>query len=108
MGRISRRRKEAEKLSADISELRERLTAIGTRLDEIVLSASKEAARLNEVASKSSDFDARISQIGTEVTHQLGELSSDLERLAQEQARYQIAFRQDLAEVADMAKKKTS
>jgi len=36
----------------------------------------------------------------------LTELSTDLERLALEQARYQIAFRQDLAEVADLAKKK--
>jgi outer membrane murein-binding lipoprotein Lpp len=72
--------------------------------------------------------------VGTEVTHQLTELSGDIDklgtrtdeiaatvgdlpeqveavrsdqaRLANEQARYEIRFSQDLAEVADIAMKK--
>lgn len=108
MGLFSRRREEAEKLAADISSLRERLEEVGSRLDELAAVASKESERLDSCVSTSSDLDARITQIGTEVTHQLTELSTDLERLAQEQARYQIAFRQDLAEIADAAKKNPS
>lgn len=106
MGRFSRRREEAERLTAEIAALRLQLDSIGARLDGIVESGGRESKRIDEITARSSDVDARIAQIGTEVTHQLGELSTDIERLAQEQARYQIAFRQDLAEVAELAKKK--
>jgi hypothetical protein len=71
-------------------------------------------------------LDRRITTVSTELANQLGELSDDIEtlgkrtegevideaaivelrdaqtRLANEQARYQIAFRQDLAEIAEM------
>jgi hypothetical protein len=70
-------------------------------------------------------LDRRITTISTELANQLGELSDDIDtlgkrteadaideatlvelrgaqtRLASEQARYQIAFRQDLAEIAE-------
>ena len=70
-------------------------------------------------------LDRRITTISTELANQLGELSDDIDtlgkrteadaideatlvelrdaqtRLANEQARYQIAFRQDLAEIAE-------
>ncbi len=70
-------------------------------------------------------LDLRITTVSTELANQLGELSGDIEtlgkrteaeaideatlvdlrdsqtRLANEQARYQIAFRQDLAEIAE-------
>ena len=70
-------------------------------------------------------LDRRITTISTELANQLGELSDDIEtlgkrseaeaideatiielrdsqiRLANEQARYQITFRQDLAEIAE-------
>jgi ABC-type transporter Mla subunit MlaD len=107
MGRFSRRREEAERLAAELAALRQQLETLGARLDGVASASEQDSRRLNDLVSKSSDVDARISQVGTEVTHQLSELSNDLERLAQEQARYQIAFRQDLAEVADIAKKKT-
>ena len=66
--------------------------------------------------------DARITSISTELAHQLTELSGEVDglgandpptervvdelrdaqtRLANEQARYQIQFRQDLAELAE-------
>jgi len=108
MGRFSRRREEAERLAAEVLELRRQLDSITSRLEDVSSTATKDSTRLDEMTAKSVDLDARITQVGSEVTHQLAELSTDLERLAHEQARYQIAFRQDLAEVADLAKKKTT
>ena len=75
-------------------------------------------------------LDRRITTISTELANQLGELSDDIDtlgkrteaeaideatlvelrdaqtRLAGEQARYQIAFRQDLAEIAERWQKR--
>lgn len=86
---------------ADVDSLRERIDRMATRLDEV---------------------DRRITSISTELANQLSEISNDLEamggkepptdevvdelrdaqtRLANEQARYQIAFRHDLADLAD-------
>jgi hypothetical protein len=81
---------------------------------------AEQARHLEEVDGKIISLNARVTQVGTEVTHQLGELSSDIDslgqrtdaanvdqiRLATEQARYQIAFRQDLAEVVELINKK--
>jgi ABC-type transporter Mla subunit MlaD len=108
MGRFSRRREEAERLAAELVALRQQLDDLGTRLNGVASASEQDSQRVNELVSKSSEVDALIRQVRTEVTHQLSELSTDLERLAQEQARYQITFRQDLAEVADIAKKKTT
>lgn len=71
--------------------------------------------------------DARVTQMTTEITNQLHELNSELEQLAQsadtaraqavadlrsnqvriasEQARYAIALRQDLAELAELLRR---
>lgn len=88
-----------EKLAGELQELRLKLDEVTTRLTTVIGSASEGSHQMQTL-------EARIEQVGVEVTHQLGELSDDLERLAREQARYQIAFRQDLAEVADLAQKK--
>lgn len=88
--------------------------------------------QLGQLAEKVSAIDARVNQVSLELTNQLTELSSDLERageptettelieritaqlhdvtggqerLANEQARYAIQFRQDLAELADRLRK---
>lgn len=79
-------------------------------------------ARIDEMAQRLDEVDRRITSISTELANQISELSGDLEslganepptgeivdelrdaqsRLANEQARYQIAFRQDLADLAD-------
>lgn len=88
-------------------------------LDLVRTSVDRLAERLDEV-------DQRITSISTELANQISEISGDLEslgsneppteqivdelrdaqeRLANEQARYQIAFRQDLADVADRLKR---
>jgi hypothetical protein len=79
-------------------------------------------ARLQRLADRLDQIDERITSISTELANQLTELSGDVEalagdhpptddvvteirdaqvRLANEQARYQIAFREDLADLAE-------
>jgi len=90
-----------EVTAADLDILRARLQRLSDRLDEV---------------------DTRITSISTELANQLTELSGDIEsiakdhpptddivtdirdaqvKLANEQARYQIAFREDLANLAE-------
>ena len=85
-------------------------------------------SQLGQLAEKVGSVDARVNQVSLELTNQITELSGDLdrasaqadalemiqsltarvedvtggqERLASEQARYAIQFREDLAELAD-------
>ena len=89
--------------------------------------------QLGQLAEKVAALDSRVNQVSLELTNQLTELSTDLdrasgqadsselidrinaqldditggqERLANEQARYAIQFRSDLAELADRLKRK--
>ncbi len=80
--------------------------------------------RLDELQARLDTIDRRITTITTELANQINEISGDVDRLgdrgdvpptdevvdelrdaqtrlANEQARYQIAFRQDLADLAD-------
>lgn len=74
--------------------------------------------RLTDVVARLEALDARITAVSTELANQIAELGSEPAgtassdqlvgelrdaqvRLANEQARYQIAFRQELAEIAD-------
>ena len=79
-------------------------------------------ARVQRLSDRLDEVDARITSISTELANQITELSGDVEaiakehpptddivteirdaqvRLANEQARYQIAFREDLAELVE-------
>jgi DNA repair exonuclease SbcCD ATPase subunit len=83
-------------------------------------------ARIDRLADRLDEVDQRITSISTELANQISEISGDLEslgskeaptdqivdelrdaqeRLANEQARYQIAFRQDLADLAGRLKR---
>jgi len=107
-------------LRAEMNEIRSELTTARDQL--IATNATNES-----VALSISAIDSRVVHLGRELTNQLHELSSDLEqlekqndgasaetiahlqttqiRLATEQARYEIAFRQDLAEIADQLRR---
>ena len=88
------------------------------------------AQRLDELASKLTELDARVTSVSTELANQIAELGNDLDaldnrppdaaapdgavihelrdgqvRLANEQARYQIAFREDLARLAEQLRR---
>ncbi len=93
--------------------------SIAERLDEI----GAVNAQVQRITERIEQLDARITSISTELANQITELSGDLDgrggepatevvgqlreaqvKLANEQARYQIAFRQDLANLADFLK----
>jgi tetrahydromethanopterin S-methyltransferase subunit G len=81
-------------------------------------------AQVQTLTTRLDQLDARITSISNELANQITELSSDIEslngkdpasdlvdrlrdtqvKLANEQARYQIAFREDLAHLADFLK----
>lgn len=107
-------------LGADISALREELH---THVEQL---AAEQSLRM-DVADKLTILEGRVTGMGSELSRQLHELSDEIERLtnnnsedndsmmtalrttqarlAAEQARYEIAFRQDLARLADMLKR---
>ena len=119
---------------AEVAELRRQIDELQQRLESISSGDAEHSRRLDEIEGRIVSLGARVTQVGTEVTHQLGELSGDIDklgartdeiastigdlpdqveavrsdqaRLANEQARYEIRFSQDLAEVADIAMKK--
>lgn len=111
----------AERTDAALDDMR--ATAAGTTDRDTEL-----RSQLGQLAEKVGAIDARVNQVSLELTNQLTELSGDLdrasaqadasdlveqlaeqlkdvtggqERLANEQARYAIQFREDLAELAD-------
>ncbi len=103
--------------AAELDDLRAQTKQINERLDEFDATLAR---RLSEI-------DARITAVSTELANQISELGNELDtvstggsgdatevveelrdaqlRLAAEQARYQIAFRQDLADLADRLKR---
>jgi predicted nucleic acid-binding Zn-ribbon protein len=106
-------------LEATVDELNHRLIATVTSTPEIPpvdepppTPAGPDTDELNrQLASldeRLANLDGRVTAVSTELANQVNELGNDIEpmqvaaeRLAAEQARYQIAFRQDLAELAE-------
>ena len=126
--------KQLDLLAAKLERLSERVdrTAAATEAtgtdDQRVDPAEVAELRtsLEHLISRVAEVDARITSISVELANQISELSGDIEslggsepptdeivdelrdaqtRLANEQARYQIAFRQDLADLADRLKR---
>jgi uncharacterized coiled-coil DUF342 family protein len=106
-----------EALQAEVSSLRDLVAEQSAHA-----AAEREAARA--IAERIAGLEARVSGMGSELSRQLHELGSEIEelskradeagvaevvealknaqtRLATEQARYQITFRQDLAALAN-------
>lgn len=124
-----RTRSVAESLAAqpDTAGLVGRVDAIDAALAS--RTDSDTAARLDTVVEQIGALDARITSVSTELANQLSELGNDIEslqtrppgetvddevlgglresqeRLANEQARYQIAFREDLAKLAEQLRR---
>ena len=110
----------AERTQLALDALDERMAAAGPD--------DESRAQLEQLSTKVASLDDRVNQVSLELTNQLTELSGDLdrvnahadatelveklslrlddvtggqERLANEQARYAIQFREDLAELAE-------
>ena len=101
-------------------------TSIADRNDGAV------TAQLDQISKRLDDLDARVTAVSTELANQISELGGEIdavqkraeaepmsdevadmlrdsqERLASEQARYQIAFREDLARLAEQLKRPRS
>ena len=111
-----------DELGAQIAALRDELNAHVEQL------TAEQAIRI-EVADRLTALEQRVSGMGGELSRQLHELSDEIEqltqssknsetqsalaalktsqaRLANEQARYEIAFRQDLAALAEQLRRK--
>jgi chromosome segregation ATPase len=132
-------RKSKKARQAEIDALRNQIRDLTTQIASLTSSQSTTSTQLDELVGRLGSLDSRIAQVGSEVTHQLGELSGDIDalgrrtdslddgiksltglpalvdgvrtdqaRLANEQARYEIAFRQDLAEIVDQIQRKRS
>ncbi|MEI8322738.1 MAG: hypothetical protein WCG49_06450 [Actinomycetes bacterium] len=111
----------------DIETLRTEMLAMRTALENAQQQIQEVTLAQNAAANSLAAIDGRVVQLGRELTNQLHELSNDLEkleqqsdgasvetiaqlqatqiRLATEQARYEITFRQDLAEIADQLRR---
>ena len=118
---------EVDKLNAKIERLAARLDDAPAEPAEPVPTVDpaeleRLAAQIQRINERIDEVDQRIGSISTELANQITELSGDIDamggnepptdeivdelrdaqtRLAGEQARYQIQFRQDLADLAD-------
>jgi chromosome segregation ATPase len=134
MGLFKKSSKEPLATEADLLKLRQQVADLKSQLHEVMAKSAESQNKALKLATTVESLDARITQVGSEVTHQLTELSGDIEslevrtkqlaeetaklpsdlstvlrdqeELALEQARYQIAFRQDLADAIEMLQKK--
>ncbi|MHB1090627.1 MAG: hypothetical protein ACYC06_10375 [Ilumatobacteraceae bacterium] len=114
--------------AADLDALRSDLNQLRSELTKRTNELSLVTAATNGLDQRISAIDSRLTNMTAELSNQLHELSSDIEaitqkendpesvsvleqlrvsqtRIANEQARYQIAFRQDLAVIAEQLRK---
>jgi seryl-tRNA synthetase len=110
-------RRAIEAMVAEVNELRQLVNDQAARIDA-------ETQRNHDIIERVNDIESRITGMGAELSRQLHELGNDIDelskradddatvlavdalkaaqiRLATEQARYEITFRRDLADLAD-------
>lgn len=89
--------------TTDLTSIEERLTQLAGRLDQVDVRVTSVATELaNQLSELSNDIEAAATSGSAGEYETLAEELRDAQaRLANEQARYQIAFRQDLADLAN-------
>jgi DNA repair exonuclease SbcCD ATPase subunit len=135
--RTSRGREDIERVQSEIGRLDETLQRHEKRARDLEDSlaaqpdgTSELAARIDALAEQLSGLESRLTAVSTELGNQLTEFGNDIDalstrpdtpldeeavaelrdtqtRLATEQARYQIAFREDLARLAEQLRRPT-
>ena len=113
---------------SDLEILKNELIELRNELTKRTNALSLVTAATNGLDQKISIIDSRLTTMSTELSHQLHELGSEIEslvktadesaslaaleqlrinqtRIANEQARYEIAFRQDLAELVEQLRR---
>jgi len=134
MGLFKRVPKVALATEVELHQLRTRVAELASQLNEVMNRSTESQQSARDISTRLEAAESRITQVGSEITNQLTELSGDIEsleqrtkqladiatelpadielvrhdqeELAREQARYQIAFRQDLADAIEMLQKK--
>jgi DNA repair exonuclease SbcCD ATPase subunit len=121
-------------INAANAHLTEQVSSVGELSDHVAKLAERPdpgavAERVDALATQVAELDARVTAVSTELANQLRELGNDIDglasrppgdgpdpeavtelrdgqtRLANEQARYQIAFREDLARLAEQLRR---
>lgn len=113
---------------SDLEILKNELIELRSELTKRTNALSLVTAATNGLDQKIAIIDTRLTTMTTELSHQLHELGREIEtlvktadqsasrealeqlrvnqtRIANEQARYEIAFRQDLAEIVDQLRR---
>jgi hypothetical protein len=85
-------RRRLDRLVAQVADLDARVTAVSTEL-------------ANQLTELGGELDALAREADGALQHAVGDLRGGQVRLASEQARYQIAFRDDLARLAEQARR---
>ncbi|MEY2966237.1 MAG: hypothetical protein RLY50_287 [Actinomycetota bacterium] len=119
-----------KKTTLALDEMRTEIAALRQELETQTRLLAEEHSAARAVIDRVSGLEARLSGMGTELSRQIHELGNDIEqiareaadsglgtavealretqvRLATEQARYEITFRQDLAALADQLLRRT-
>lgn len=117
--------RENAELAATVEALQQRLivsappppppTSASTDAPDGQVASDELQRQLNALDDRVALLDARVTSVSTELANQVTELGNDIEpiqagaeRLAAEQARYQIQFRQDLAELAERLRRRNT
>lgn len=114
---------------ADLGDVRAEIQLLRSELIKRGNELSLVTAAINTLEQRLSVFDQRVSALSSEMSNQLHELGNEIQalldkqedpasraaleqlrinqtRIANEQARYEIAFRQDLATLAEIIRKR--
>ena len=118
-----------KRTTKDLEWITSTMKALEQRVGRLDAERSSLADRLEEIAARAEAIDIRLTTVSTELARQLDELGSEVNRddstgvdsdavaeiftelrdgqarLANEQARYQIAFRQDLANLVEQLRR---
>jgi tetrahydromethanopterin S-methyltransferase subunit G len=94
-------RERIEALHGRVGDVDTRITSISTELANQLAELSRDVDTLNQQATSTTSSDVRAAIDADAVAGAVDEIRTAQERLANEQARYQIAFRHDLAELAE-------
>ncbi len=94
-----------DELVGDLTRLDERATSISTELGNQLTELGRELDALSRAAEAAAEADepapTDVVAVREMLTEVLDEIHAGQERLASEQARYQIQFRRDLADLAE-------
>ncbi|MBL6760764.1 MAG: hypothetical protein ACO3V0_02430 [Ilumatobacteraceae bacterium] len=118
-----------KRTTKDLEWITSTMKSLEQRVGRLDAERSELADRLQEIADRAEAIDVRLTTVSTEIARQIDELGNEVSRddsagvdsdavaeiftelrdgqtrLANEQARYQIAFRQDLANLVEQLRR---